>query len=243
LINSIDLLAPSHFRKIYIEESPESLDQGFSPNHQLKYLVDPAYSNTSKIQEIYRLLHRNPDLVYLGEILTKEEAHAMFHCLSAGLRGFQTIHARDIDSLVNRWRYHFNIDPACYNDLDIVILLKRFSSKRYIAEVVELTFSNETITSRPIFRFDPETSTWSKMPKIELLHTFQRKILSKKEIQLIYDQLAFYETIFTSLSKEEEWDVSQHVKYFHSLYNKIEILKKNNAKINWDDLNLSSEVK
>ncbi len=205
--------------------------------------MDPAYSNASKTQEIYRLLHRNPDLVYLGEVLTKEEAHAMFHCLSAGLRGFQTIHARDIDSLLNRWQYHFNIEPACYNDLDIIILLKRHSSKRFIAEVVELTFTNETIITHPIFRFDPDTSTWSKMPKLELLHCFQKKSLSQKETRLIYNQLGLYKTIFTSLSKKEDWDVKQHVTSFHTLYNKIEHLKKNNRIINWDSLNFALELK
>jgi energy-coupling factor transporter ATP-binding protein EcfA2 len=242
LINSLDLLAPSHYRKIYIEESPESLDQSFSSNHQLKYLVDPGYSNSSKIQEIYRLLHRNPDLVYLGEILTKEEAQAMFHCLSAGLRGFQTIHARDIDSLLNRWQYHFDIDPSCYNDLDILILLKRINSKRYVSEVIELTVSDESTTSHTIFQFDPETSKWSNMPDVDLLHCVKRKNLSKKKIRMINDQLAFYETVFDSLSSEQDWNVKQQVRYFHFLYNKIENLNENKRKINWNSLNLASEV-
>ena len=240
LINSLDLLAPSHFRKIYIEESSESLDQEFSPSHQLKYQVDPSYTNSSKIQEIYRLLHRNPDLVYLGEILTKEEAHAMFHCLSAGLRGFQTIHARDINSLLNRWRYHFNIDPACYNDLDVIVLLKRFSTKRYIAEIVEISFTEKKTVCHPIFQFDPETSTWSNVPKLEHLHCFRKLLLPKTAFQLMYDQFDFYNTVFTSLSNDEEWDVSQQVHYFQSLYNQIESMKVNDVKINWNKLNHGS---
>lgn len=73
------------------------------------------------------MLHRSPDLIYLGEILTQEEAEAMFHCLSAGLTGFQTIHANSLESLINRFLSHFNIDQTCLNDLDLLVLMKKNS--------------------------------------------------------------------------------------------------------------------
>jgi Flp pilus assembly CpaF family ATPase len=236
LINSLDLVAPAHYRKVYIEESPESLDQGFAHNHQLKYQVDSAYANSSKVQEIYKLLHRNPDLVYLGEILTKDEAHAMFHCLSAGLRGFQTIHARDINSLLNRWQFHFNIDPSCYNDLDIVILLKRHFMKRYIAEIAEISYKNNRVKVSPIFQHDPKTSQWSKNLHLSQLTCFQRTLLSPTELDAISDQLQFFTEIFDTLSKKQKWNARKQVQLFQSLYNEIEFLKKNNEKISLDKL-------
>jgi flagellar protein FlaI len=241
LINALDLLAPSHYRKIYIEESPESLDQNFSFNHQLKYQVEPASYTSSKIQEMYRLLHRNPDLVYLGEILTKEEAHAMFHCLSAGLRGFQTIHARDIDSLINRWRYHFKIDPSCYNDLDIIILLKRTGNLRYIALVAELRFSEENLSIHSIFRFNPETSDWNGSPNFDQIHCFTRLLPSKDTIAQHFESLAFFSGVFSNLTEKCEWNVENQVKLFQNLYNHIERLKKTQKKINWNKLNTTVE--
>ncbi|MFX0147020.1 MAG: ATPase, T2SS/T4P/T4SS family, partial [Candidatus Hodarchaeota archaeon] len=111
LINALDLLIPKEFRKIYVESITESLNQSSYERHQLKYKVD-SQENTfkqkfSKQNQIKKLLHRTPDIIYLGEILTKGEANAMFHCLAAGLRGFQTIHSNDLDSLINRFLFHF----------------------------------------------------------------------------------------------------------------------------------------
>ena len=107
LINALDLLAPKEFRKIYVENVTESLRQIGLGKHQLKYRVDSLEDhpskNYSKSNLIKTLLHRTPDLIYLGEILIKEEAEAMFHCLAAGLKGFQTIHANSIGSLINRF--------------------------------------------------------------------------------------------------------------------------------------------
>ena len=218
LINSLDLLVPSDFRKIYIEESLESLT--IPETHQLKYKVDSGYTNTSKIDEIHRLLHRNPDLVYLGEILTKQEAHAMFHCLSAGLRGFQTIHARDINSLINRWQYHFEIEPSCFNDLDVVVLLKRSNSKRYIARIVEIQYNSELVKIKPIFTYNPDLLRWEKITSWTDLQSFQRLNLSGQEQISINKQLQFYENIFRFLSNQHSWNPKHQFYFFQSVYKK-----------------------
>ena len=100
-----------------MENVIESLNQSKFNRHQLKYQVDSLAEGKeqiySKQNQIKKLLHRTPDIIYLGEILTKEEAEAMFHCLAAGLKGFQTIHSNDINSLLNRFLYHFKIDLSC----------------------------------------------------------------------------------------------------------------------------------
>ncbi|MHA1919354.1 MAG: hypothetical protein ACTSWX_06390, partial [Promethearchaeota archaeon] len=41
LLNALDLYVPSHFRKIYIEETIETLEYPSGYGHQLKYLVSP----------------------------------------------------------------------------------------------------------------------------------------------------------------------------------------------------------
>ncbi|MFX1326358.1 MAG: ATPase, T2SS/T4P/T4SS family, partial [Promethearchaeota archaeon] len=135
LINALDLLTPKEFRKIYVENVTESLNQLDFGKHQLKYRVDSLEDhksiNYSKGSIIKTLLHRSPDIIYLGEILTKEEAEAMFHCLAAGLKGFQTIHADSIEALLNRLLFHFEINKSCLSDLDLIIVMKKEFNKLF----------------------------------------------------------------------------------------------------------------
>ncbi|MFX1313486.1 MAG: ATPase, T2SS/T4P/T4SS family, partial [Promethearchaeota archaeon] len=161
LINALDLLAPKEFRKIYVENITESLNQNEFGKHQLKYKADslenPIKQDFTKSNLIKTLLHRTPDIIYLGEILTKEETEALFHCLASGLKGFQTIHANDIGSLINRFLYHFKINKSCLFDLDLIILMKKEFNKRRIVSLVEIDKSNSENDKfyNPIFQYSP----------------------------------------------------------------------------------------
>jgi len=165
LINALDLITPKEFRKIYIENVVESLDQNIYHKHQLKFRVDSLEDSNnfrySKHNQIKKLLHRTPDIIYLGEILTADEAKALFHCLSAGLRGFQTIHSNDIKSLLNRLLYHFGIDRSCLNDLGLIILMKKHQHQRRIVSVSEINkklLQEEIVDS--IFTYNPQSDQW-----------------------------------------------------------------------------------
>ncbi len=166
LINAFDLLTPKEFRKIYIENTIESLNQIIFGKHQLKYKVDSLENseneNYSKSNQIKKLLHRTPDIIYLGEILTKEEAEAMFHCLAAGLRGFQTIHSKNIDSLINRFLYHFKIDRLCLNDLDLIILMKKDQNERKVIGIFEICKNPDNTKNLydSIFIYKPKLQKW-----------------------------------------------------------------------------------
>lgn len=179
LINALDYYVPRKYRKIYVEEAPESIDQKENRLHQLKLIVNAKSRDktlTQKTEQIYRLLHRNPDFIYLGEILNKEEAHAMFHCLSAGLIGFQTIHARSLDSLINRWQHHFAISPHCFNDLDIVVFMKRLGERRYIDKICCLNYKDE-VSIEYYSEYDYTKENWS------INHEFLKTPLLKKRIE------------------------------------------------------------
>jgi flagellar protein FlaI len=167
LINALDLITPKEFRKIYIENVVESLDQSIYHKHQLKFQVDSLEDANnirySKHNQIKKLLHRTPDIIYLGEILTSDEAKALFHCLSAGLRGFQTIHSNDTKSLLNRLLYHFGIDRSCLNDLGLIILMKKHHNQRRIVSVSEINkklLQEEIVDS--IFTYNPKYERWQR---------------------------------------------------------------------------------
>jgi flagellar protein FlaI len=229
LVNALDLMTPKHFRKIYVENITESLDQTKYGKHQLKYSVDSlTVSNNlknTKSHQIRRLLHRTPDLIYLGEILTKEEAEAMFHCLSAGLTGFQTIHAKDMRSFINRILYHFKINKACLEDLGIIILMKKNSnSDRKIVSISEISSNKSTNKQilKEIFSYNPRLEKWTlklDLYKTETLHNVKR--YEKLNYFRFWETLKYFYNVFEDLVKTEMIPVERIVNIFHQLSNKV----------------------
>jgi len=225
LINALDLLTPKQFRKIYVEDVIESFHQTNYEKHQLKFIVDPSENNKinriTKEDQIKKLLHRTPDLIYLGEILTKEEAKAMFHCLAAGLRGFQTIHARDFISLINRFLYHFKISKMCLSDLDLLILMNKTSkNERRIHKISEIilddTLKNYYI--QDIFRYNPEIKDWEL--KKELYETKVIKNISQYEYlprNLFYSYMEIYNDLFETLKIIEKIPIKSLILLFHEV--------------------------
>ena len=165
LLNALDLFAPPGFRKIYVEESIETLNIPLTNNHQLKFKVEQDFNgkNHKKEEEIYRLLHRSGDYIILGEILNKNETHAMFHCLSTGLRGLQTTHCANLTGLINRWLIHYKIEKDCLNDLGLIILMKKQGQRRIIYSINEIFYdiNSKEIQTRIFWKFSPNTSKWN----------------------------------------------------------------------------------
>ncbi len=223
LINALDLIAPKEFRKIYIENAIESSNQDDLDKHQLKYKVDSLDDDVdikySKSNLIKKLLHRSPDIIYLGEILTEEEAKAMFHCLSAGLRGFQTIHCNNIESLINRFLHHFKIDSSCFNDLDLIVLMKKDSntSKRKVIQVAEINSSGDIDT---LFQYNPDTDDWDALKGENLYDCKAIQKLTKHEKldkQTFWRYLNIYKQFFEMMAKIERYSKASLVEVFDEI--------------------------
>ncbi len=224
LINALDLLVPKGFRKIYVESVTESINQREFGKHQLKYKVDSVEdefsSKFTKSTLIKTLLHRSPDLIYLGEILTKEEAHAMFHCLAAGLKGFQTIHANDIKSLINRFIYHFEIDKSCLSDLGLLILMKKDLNERRIVTIAEIcddkSLGKELYDL--IFRYDPISKNWKLIKSLydTKVITELRKYESFSREQFI-SIIKIYTEIFELTSKIKGFSIVELNVFFNKI--------------------------
>jgi flagellar protein FlaI len=224
LINALDLLTPKEFRKIYVENITESLDQVEFGKHQLKYKVDSLEDSIiekfSKSNQIKTLLHRTPDVIYLGEILTKEEAEAMFQCLAAGLRGFQTIHSKNVASLMNRFLYHFNINKSCLNDLDIIILMKKKHFERKVIGIFEI---NKSDTSKiglfnSIFEYNPQADNWLLTKSLNetniLLDIKKYEDLTNEKFSTI---IQLYREIFEFLLNSEKIANVELINFFHKI--------------------------
>jgi len=224
LINALDLLTPKEFRKIYVENIIESLNQTQFQRHQLKYQVDSleeqSIRQTSKQNQIKNLLHRTPDIIYLGEILTKEEAEALFHCLAAGLKGFQTIHSNTIDSFLNRIIHHFKIHVSCLSDLGLLILMKKNRQRRIIASIVEMknkiVKTNEFYTT--LFKFEPHLKNWSVLKSLyssNLIEQIRKhEELSQDKFQILFE---LYHDVFKTLLQIDKLDLYKLIKLFDQL--------------------------
>ena len=221
LINALDLLTPKEFRKIYVENVIESLNQSKYERHQLKYKVDSLQiglnHKLSKQNQIRNLLHRTPDIIYLGEILTKEEAEALFHCLAAGLKGFQTIHSNDIASLINRIIHHFKIHISCLRDLGLIVFMKKNREKRFVDSISEINNNIEDNKDiyQTLFKFNPRKKNWAN-----LISLFNSNIIcklrkyediSKEKFQVLFN---LYKDMFNTLQKIDKLSINKLIKFF-----------------------------
>jgi type IV secretory pathway ATPase VirB11/archaellum biosynthesis ATPase len=143
LVNALDLCAPPHWRKIYVEDVTESVSQRGLGRHQVRLKVDPLESGRksfTKSLEVLKLLHRSPDVMILSEIQTPEHTKALFQALGAGLRGLQTCHASTVEGLLRRWVLHHGVHPANILDLDVIVLMKTLQAGgREVRRVVKVS--------------------------------------------------------------------------------------------------------
>ncbi len=175
-LNALDLYVPNFYRKIYLEENIETLELPQLYSHQLKYKVSPErFNDYSKQDEIYKLLHRSGDYIILGEILSKMETQALFHCLSTGLKGLQTTHASTINGLINRWVLHYGVGHSCLNDLGVIIFMKKWGNRRIVHSISQLQANQETkeIKINNLFKYCPISKNWIRIDNLLSSPLFQ----------------------------------------------------------------------
>lgn len=196
LANAIDLLTPSDWRKITIEDVVESIDQSIYNKFQTRYSVSPFENksgSTTKSEEIIKLLHRSPTWVFLGEIQTAEHSQALFESLSAGLKGIQTCHGRTAEMMIIRWINQHNIPLSSILSLDILIetssQYKNWKISRNVFRIVEI--SEKTILSKQIH---------NQLNSIDLIDIFKFDL---KQNQLI-EQIDLFTTPTMEKIKEKE---------------------------------------
>jgi len=196
LINAIDKLLPRDLRRIYIEDVKESLARD-PESHQVFFQASDSEENKDKSHLIISLLHRSPDFVYLGEILSQDEARAMFHALSVGLKGLQTIHSQSIESLINRWIFHYQINPISLESLGIIVLMKKIGNRRIIVEIAEIIVEGDAPFKQVIVFFDAKKNSWVFSRKFFNSQKVEEKLKFQKygESDLMYDLKMLEKTV------------------------------------------------
>lgn len=144
LLNAIDQCYPKRYRKIYFEEAMESVDRRLEGSHQVFYRASIYSGKISKRDQVTFSLHRTPDIIIFGEVLTDDDIKTMFYSIACGLKGLQTIHSASIEGLVRRWIIHTGIDIEALKDLDILVHMRRNRfGWRYVDGIYELKIEDK----------------------------------------------------------------------------------------------------
>jgi len=124
---------PDKWRIALIEDVAEIPPQTLTNKHAFRVKVLSLEEKLmgkhglDKNVAILEMLHRTPDVCFVSEIHDKNDAKAMFHAMAAGLRIIATTHARDIDSLFERWFSIYNFPRSWCCLVDIIIHSKRIN--------------------------------------------------------------------------------------------------------------------
>lgn len=256
LINSLDILTPQDWRKIYVEDVIESIPQTEYEKHQTLFKVEPfegeEIKKRNKSKEITRLLHRSPDWVFLGEIQTAQDSQAMFHALSSGITGLQTCHGASVEDMILRWVIHHEISPACLRDLSIIVQINRMKSylkrERRVIRVCEVDFkkkemfkdiqsvlSQEVIVD--IFTWKPQVRELIVSYELFNTPTLEKiKMLEYLDEKSFFEELETYKQIFSVMSKEQIFDLQRNIYIFHRLYALLSEQKIEKGVINWGEI-------
>lgn len=166
---ALDLTAPGQWRKISIESDVgENVPQHRCMKNQVRLLAstedEPA--RQKRVSVLNSLLHKSPDYVFLGEVLSKEDGLALFQILAAGIKGIHTVHADSAESLFRRFVYQYGVNPNSLFDLDVLIHVKRMAGPNdelarkvvRISEVCKESPCDEIPKLNEIFPFPPTSN-------------------------------------------------------------------------------------
>lgn len=131
---ALDLLTPSGWRKFSVESDvAENVSQSRMGRHQVRLLAAGATPDeqAKRTHVLNSLLHKSPDYIFLGEVLSKEDSESLFQILAAGLRCIHTVHAESAEGLMRRWINQHGIQPSSLHCLGLLIQMeKRLEGER-----------------------------------------------------------------------------------------------------------------
>lgn len=117
---------------------------------------------------------------------------------------------------MNRFRHYFKFDPSCFNDLDLVILMKKNSnsSTRRIIEIAEVN-SDGSIDS--LFTYNPQFDTWDSSNLFECKSIQKLTKHGDLDKEIFWRYLNIYKRIFEVFTKYNKILNKDLVEFFHDL--------------------------
>jgi Flp pilus assembly CpaF family ATPase len=246
MINALDLLTPPQWRKITIEDVIESIPQREFGKHQVRLRVEPFEEKRklrSKGREIISLLHRTPDLIYLGEIQTPSHSKAMFHALSAGLTGLQTCHADSPEQAIVRWVIHHNVPLVCIHQIGIIIHIRKTGisnegiQRRRVVRICEIkeerqadglvSLSPDSVQLVNIFKWNPSSD--ALMQETDLFETPSVHAIREYETltkPMFEAEFSRYKSLFEAMVEKDKADINSTTRVFSEVSREQIVLKR-----------------
>jgi type IV secretory pathway ATPase VirB11/archaellum biosynthesis ATPase len=125
---ALDLLTPLAWRKFSVESDvAENVSQSLMGFHQVRLLSagTTPEEQAKRTHVLNSLLHKSPDYIFLGEVLSREDSVSLFQILAAGLKCIHTVHAETAEGLLRRWVYQHGIPPSSLHNLDLLIQMEK----------------------------------------------------------------------------------------------------------------------
>lgn len=126
---ALDLETPPHWRKYSVESDiAENITQRQLGKHQVRLLAATGSGGAAeKRREVLdSLLHKSPDYVFFGEVLSESDSQALFQILASGIRCIHTVHAPSGEGLLKRFAYQHHIPLLSLSDLGVLVQMRRF---------------------------------------------------------------------------------------------------------------------
>lgn len=171
---ALDLETPQHWRKYSVESDiAENITQRHLGKHQVRLLAATGSAEASKRRKevLDSLLHKSPDYVFFGEVLSESDSHALFQILASGIRCIHTVHAPSGEGLLRRFAYQHHIPLVSLSDLGVLVQMRRFDTggnfTRRVVRISELVRDDllvEMPLLRDLFLWNPGSSQLEPTP-------------------------------------------------------------------------------
>ncbi len=237
LINSLDILSPTEWRKVYLEDVIESITQYKYGKHQVRFHVSAnSQENTlfSKKIQVRESLHRTPDMVFIGELIHKETVKAFFFLLKTGLRcGLGTCHGESPELIIQRWIEDDEIPYNSIKNLDVIVQIAKTKFGRRVIRIAEIGNNKQknNIEIVNLFLRDPENDILKcTFNSLEELFNKSPVIGKIKELLIenilennFVEELMTYYKFFELLKNHEIYELDDIVSYIKKFW----VFKKN----------------
>jgi len=191
LLNVLSCFIRPEKKIVSIEDTPEiKLPHTHWLQHVARVPESTGKEGEVDLFELLRAaLRQRPDYIIVGEVRGKEAA-ILFQGMATGHTGLATIHAEDIEKLIDRLRTKpIELSPSLIEILDIVVFIKRIFYRgkfvRRISNIVEILGATEKdVFYRNVIEWNPLNDTFEVKDKSYALYKVSSVFgLTEKEIR------------------------------------------------------------
>ncbi|QQG39590.1 MAG: type II/IV secretion system ATPase subunit [Candidatus Aenigmatarchaeota archaeon] len=171
-LNVLSLFIRPEMKIVSIEDTPELklTHPHWVPEvarEAISSMGEKEYGKVDLFDLLKSSLRQRPDYIIVGEV-RGQEAYVLFQQIATGHTGLSTIHAEDMEKLMDRLvTAPINLSPSLIETLDMVVFLKREKKKhgyaRRVASVYEIAgFDRDknVPVAHEAFAWEPKTDTF-----------------------------------------------------------------------------------